>query len=47
MGGESWCTAKDIYVPFQNLKARHVDHLVSCIYEKNIYWTIFLGYKFL
>ena len=43
MGGESWCTTKDLLAPFPDLKAGHVDHLLS--YTKGLFvWTIFLGY---
>ena len=42
MGGDSWCTVKDFQAQFPDLKARHVDHLLS--YTKGLfYWTIFLG----
>ena len=42
MGGESWCTIKDLQAPFPDLKAGHVDHLLS--YSKGLYIfrTIFL-----
>ena len=32
MGGESWHATKDLYAPFLDLKAGHVDHLLSYIY---------------
>ena len=35
MDGESWCTTKDLKVPFSFLKAGHVDHLLS--YTKRLY----------
>ena len=38
MGGESWCITK---APFPDLKVGHVDHLISYIYLRIIYWTIF------
>ena len=31
MGGESWCTTKNLQAPFPDLKARYVDHLLSYI----------------
>ena len=31
IGGESWCTIKDLQAPFLDLKAGHVEHLLSCI----------------
>ena len=30
MGGESWRTIKDLKAPFPDLKAGHVDHLLTC-----------------
>ena len=36
MGGESWCTIKDLQAPFPDLKAGHVDHLLS--YTKGLYF---------
>ena len=32
MGGESWCTIKDIQARFTVLKTGHVDHLLVYIY---------------
>ena len=32
MGGESWRTIKDLKAPFPDLKAWHVDHLLTCVY---------------
>ena len=32
MGGESWCAIKDLKAPFPDLKAGHVDHLLTCIF---------------
>ena len=32
MGGESWRTIKDLKAPFPDLKAGHVDHLLTCVY---------------
>ena len=32
MGGESWHTIKDLKAPFPDLKAGHVDHLLTCVY---------------
>ena len=37
MGGESWRAIKDLKAPFPDLKAGHVEHLLTCIY-------IFLSY---
>ena len=34
MGGESWCTIKDLQAPFPDLKTGHVDHLLSYIYQR-------------
>ena len=31
MGGESWRVIKDLKAPFPDLKAGHVDHLLSCV----------------
>ena len=42
MGGESWCTTKDLQAPIPDHKAGHVDHLFSYIYQRIVYWTIFL-----
>ena len=42
MGGEIRCTTKDLQAPFPDLKAGHVDHLISYIYQRIIYLTIFL-----
>ena len=36
MGGESWRAIKDLKAPFPDLKAGHVDHLLT--------WYIFLRY---
>ena len=41
MGGESWCTFKDLQAPFPDLKTGHVDHLLSYIYQRIIYWIIY------
>ena len=32
MGGESWRAIKDLKAPFPDLKAGHVDHLLTCIF---------------
>ena len=32
MGGESWRAIKDLKIPFPDLKAGHVDHLLMCIF---------------
>ena len=32
MGGESWRAIKDLKAPFPNLKAGHVDLLLTCVY---------------
>ena len=32
MGGESWRPIKDLKAPFPDLKAGHVDHLLTCVY---------------
>ena len=32
MGGESWRAIKDLKAPFPDLKAGHVDHLLTCVY---------------
>ena len=32
MGGESWHAIKDLKAPFPDLKAGHVDHLLTCVY---------------
>ena len=32
MGGESWRAIKDLKAPFTDLKAGHVDHLLTCIF---------------
>ena len=32
MGGESWRAIKDLKAPFPDLKAEHVDHLLTCVY---------------
>ena len=32
MGGESWHAIKALKVPFPDLKAGHVDHLLTCIF---------------
>ena len=42
MGGESWCTIKDLQAPFLDLKAVHVDHLLSYTKDYYIFRTIFL-----
>ena len=40
---ESWCTIKDLQAPFPDLKAGHVDHLLS-LYQRIIFFrTIFIG----
>ena len=41
MGGESWCAIKDLQAPFPDLKTGHVDHLLSYIYQRIIYWIIY------
>ena len=33
---------RSVKAPFLDLKAGHVDHLLSYIYQRIIYWTIFL-----
>ena len=35
MGGESWRAIKDLKAPFPDLKAGHVDHLLTCVYFCN------------
>ena len=40
MGGESWYTTKNLEAPFPDLKAGHVDHLLSYgiyIYQRIIH----------
>ena len=32
MGGESWRAIRDLKAPFPDLKAGHVDHLLTCVY---------------
>ena len=32
MGGESWRAIKDLKAPFPDLKAGHVDHLLTWVY---------------
>ena len=32
MGGESWRAIKDLKAPFPDLKAGHVDRLLTCVY---------------
>ena len=32
MGGESWRAIKDLKAPFPDLKAGHVDHLLTYVY---------------
>ena len=32
MCGESWRAIKDLKAPFPDLKAGHVDHLLTCVY---------------
>ena len=32
MGGESWRAIKDLKAPFPDLKAGHVDHLLTGVY---------------
>ena len=32
MGGESWRAIKDLKIQFPDLKAGHVDHLLTCVY---------------
>ena len=36
MGGESWRAIKDLKAPFPDLKAGHVDHLLTCVYFSNL-----------
>ena len=36
MGGESWRAIKDLKAPFSDLKAGHVDHLLTCVYFSNL-----------
>ena len=31
MGGESWRAIKDLKAPFPDLKAGHVEHLLTCM----------------
>ena len=54
MGGESWRAIKDLKAPFPDLKAGHVDHLLTCIFLYVVfafivllfivYFPIFLSY---
>ena len=47
MGGESWCTIKDLHAPFPVLKTGHVDHLLVhvCAYFSKMYIIgVFLFY---
>ena len=37
MGGESWCTNKDLYAPFPDLKTGHVDHLLFDYFSRKFY----------
>ena len=39
MGGESWCTMKDLLAPFPDLKAGHVDHLYNYTRGLLIYFS--------
>ena len=32
MGGESWRAIKNLKAPLSDLKAGHVDHLLTCVY---------------
>ena len=34
MGGESWRAIKDLKAPSPDLKAGHLDHLLTCIFSK-------------
>ena len=36
MGGESWRAIKDLKAPFPDLKAGHVDHLLTCVYFSTV-----------
>ena len=36
MGGESWRAIKDLKAPFPDLKAGHVDNLLTCVYFSNL-----------
>ena len=41
MGGESWRTIKDLKAPFPDLKAGHVDHLLTvCIFLYIVFASI-------
>ena len=42
MGGESWRTIKDLKAPFPDLKAGHVDHLLTCVYFSKLFGFIVL-----
>ena len=49
MGGESWRAIKDLKAPFPDLKAGHVDHLLTCVYFSNLgllllYCCLFLSF---
>ena len=45
MGGESWRAIKDLKAPFPELKAGHVDHLLTC-YCTAVYCLFFYLYLF-
>ena len=36
MGGESCHAIKDLKAPFPDLKAGHVDHLLTCVYYSKL-----------
>ena len=42
MGGESWRAIKDLKAPFPDLKAGHVDHLLTCVYFSTLFAFIVL-----
>ena len=54
MGGESWRAIKDLKAPFPDLKAGHVDHLLTvyiflscvCFYCTAVYCLFFYVYLF-
>ena len=37
VGGESWCTIKDLQAPFPDLKTGHVDHLLFDYFSRKFY----------
>ena len=42
MDGESWRAIKDLKAPFPDLKAGHVDHLLTCVYFSKLFAFIVL-----